>query len=216
MKNFLTMIMLAHIVLGCKTNSSENQKTTTMETQTMEFTIKQEQKAIENVLVQLFEATDNRDWNAVKTTMHDSVYFDYTALGHEAAFKTPDEILANWKQLLPGFERTVHQPHNFAVWVADNRATATLDVIATHFLENDFWTVFVGYDTEFIKEDDQWKLARIDLSLYDQTGNTQLPEKALENVKNETIPSLVTAKNVTALETFFTSLENQNLEGLLS
>lgn len=174
-----------------------------------------EQNAVKKVMLNLFEGTDKRDWELVKQTMADSVYVDYTALGGDAAFKSPHEILKGWKQLLPGFERTVHQPHNFAIWVANERATATLDAIATHFLENEFWSVFVGYDTEFIKEAEQWKLARIDLSLYEQAGNDQLPHRALENVKNGKVPPLSKATKIEAIESFFTSLEAQNLEDVL-
>lgn len=216
MKTILCTTILALMVLGCKMNSNENKNDITMETRSEKLTIEQEQNAIKKVVLKLFEATDNRDWNAVKETMADSVYTDYTALGGDAAFKTPDEILKGWKQLLPGFERTVHQPHNFAIWVADHRATATLDAIAVHYLAGDFWSVFVGYDTEFVKEEGQWKLARIDLSLYEQTGNQELPGKAIENVKKGNIPPLAEAKNATAIEKFFTSLEEQKLEGVLS
>ena len=216
MKTILRALTLTLLALGCKMNSNENQKEMTMETKTNTSTMEQEQNAIKKVVLQLFEATDNRDWQAVKETMADSVYADYTALGGDAAFKTPDQILEAWQQLLPGFERTVHQPHNFAIWVADSRATATLDAIAIHFLDNEFWSVFVGYDTEFINDEGQWKLARIDLSLYDQTGNGQLPMKAIENVKNGNIPPLMEPKNIAPIEKFFTSLEERNLEGVLT
>ncbi|MEO0572474.1 MAG: nuclear transport factor 2 family protein [Bacteroidota bacterium] len=214
MKTLLSITILALMVSGCKRNSNDNQNNMTMKTE--KVSIEQEQTAIKEVVLQLFEATDNRDWEAVKETMADSVYTDYTALGGDAAFKTPNEILAGWKQLLPGFERTVHQPHNFAIWVANNRATATLDAIAVHFLAGDFWSVFVGYDTEFIKDGEQWKLARIDLSLYQQTGNVQLPAKAIKNVTEGSIPPLVEPKNVAAIEKFFTALEEQHLEDVLS
>ncbi|RNC92095.1 MAG: alpha/beta hydrolase [Allomuricauda sp.] len=216
MKHLLQTIALALLIVGCKMNTSENQNEITMETKTESLTIEQEQIAIKKVVMQLFEATDNRDWKAVKETMADSVYADYSELGGDAAFKTPDEILKGWQQLLPGFERTVHQPHNFAIWVANNRATATLDALAIHFLEDDFWSVFVGYDTEFIKVGKQWKLARIDLSLYEQSGHGKLPMKAIENVQNGNIPDLFEAKNVAGIEEFFTSLEGQNLEGVLA
>ncbi|MGD1894619.1 MAG: alpha/beta fold hydrolase [Cyclobacteriaceae bacterium] len=175
-----------------------------------------DQEAIQSLMLTLFAATDNRDWNAVKNTMADSVYTDYSALGAEAGFATPEEIVSGWQAMLPGFERTVHQPHNFAIWVAGNRATATLDAIATHYLNGDYWTVFVGYDTEYIQENGDWKLARIDLSLYDQTGNQALPQQAMENVGNGNILELVEAKNTDPLEKFFTSLENQNLEEVLA
>lgn len=176
-----------------------------------------ERQKIETVINALFNGVDERNWEAVKRTMADSVYTDYTVLGGDAGFKTPDEILAGWKALLPGFERTIHQVHNKAIWVASDRATATFDAIATHYLNNDQWTVFVGYDTEYIKEDDAWKLARIDLSLYDQNGNTALPMEALKNVENGEIPELKDADTKTraVVEAFFSALEHQNLDDLL-
>lgn len=177
--------------------------------------------AIQNLISTLFEAVDQRDWERVKATMADSVYTDYSALGGEPGFNTPDEILAGWKALLPGFERTIHQIHNEAIWVAGNRATATLDAIATHYLTVDngenFWTVFVGYDTEFVKEEDAWKLARIDLSLYEQIGNTALPQAAINNVQAGNIPEFKTdSKAIAAVEQFFNALETNNLTAFLN
>lgn len=177
-------------------------------------------EAIEALATTLFVQTDNRNWEAVKNTMADSVYVDYTVLGGDSGFKTPDEIVHGWQALLPGFERTVHQPHNFAIWVAGDRATATLDAIATHYLEvpegDNFWTVFVGYDTEYIQENGVWKLARIDLSLYEQHGNTNLPMLAMQRVKNGQIPSLKEESSVReAVEQFFQALEARNLHAFL-
>ena len=91
-----------------------------------------------------------------------------------------------------------------------------MDAIATHYLNNDEWTVFVGYDTEYIKENDEWKLARIDLSLYDQSGNQQLSQTAMANVKNDNIPAFAKAENTTEIENFFTALENRNLDYVMS
>lgn len=191
-----------------------NQKQPTMETTT-------EQQAIQTVLENLFQAADNRDWEAAKATMAEHVYTDYSALGGTPGFQTPEEIVTGWQALLPGFERTVHQIHNFAIWVAGDRATSTFDGIATHYLQveegEDYWTVFAGYDTEFIKEDGQWKLARIDLSLYQLAGNTNLPQAALKNVADGNIPALVTTSDATeSVERFFTALEQTDLEALLN
>ncbi|MCG8383956.1 MAG: nuclear transport factor 2 family protein, partial [Cytophagales bacterium] len=175
-----------------------------------------DKKAVQDVAETLFKEVDNRAWEKVINTMADSVYTDYTALGGDAGFKSPQTIVEGWQSLLPGFERTVHNPHNFAVWIAGDRATATLDAIATHYLDNDYWTVFVGYDTEYVKGNDGWKLARIDISLYSQAGNQSLPQAAAENVKNGTIPALKSAQNTAALEQFFTGLEERNLDKVLS
>ena len=149
------------------------------------------------------------------------MYVDYTALGGEAGFKSSEDIVSGWQELLPGFERTVHQPHNFAIWIAGDRATATLDAIATHYLTtnkgDNHWTVFVGYDTEYVRESGDWKLARIDLSSYDQVGNTSLPEQAMQIVKNgkvKPLPDETTAQ--ATVERFFTALEETNLDNLLA
>ena len=199
-------------------NKSETIKNATAMTTMENPTLSKETKAVGELITSFYSNVDEREWDAVKEQMTDSVYVDYTALGGASGFQTPEEILSGWEGLLPGFERTIHQIHNQAIWVAGNRASATLDAIATHYLNNDQWTVFVGYDTEFIKEGDAWKLARIDLSLYDQNGNTDLPGQALENVKNGNVPALTqaNAEAVAVVERFFDGLENRNLEAVLA
>ncbi|MGD1840942.1 MAG: nuclear transport factor 2 family protein [Thermonemataceae bacterium] len=184
-------------------------------------TTNDDQAAVHQVIATLFQAVDNRQWAAVKNTMADSVYTDYSALGGQVGFFTPDEILQGWQAVLPGFERTIHQVHNEAIWIAGDRATATFDGIATHYLTatdgDDFWSVFVGYDTEFIKENDTWKLARIDLSLHKQAGNTSLSQAAIKNVQSGKVPSFVSESKATeAAERFFQALENQDLTAFLA
>ncbi|TAI47363.1 alpha/beta fold hydrolase [Flagellimonas allohymeniacidonis] len=210
----ITIVLLG--ILACKKEKKSEPINETVMTKEITIAIENGKKEIQSLMETLFSETDNRNWEAVMNTMADSVYTDYTALGGDSGFKTPKIIVDGWQQLLPGFERTVHNPHNFAIWVAGDRATATLDAIATHYLEGEHWTVFVGYDTEYVKENGQWKLARIDLSLYDQSGNQSLPLKALENVKNGNIPSLIEAKNTEAVEQFYTALENRDLSQILN
>jgi fermentation-respiration switch protein FrsA (DUF1100 family)/ketosteroid isomerase-like protein len=145
---------------------------------------------IETLLTTLFEATDARDWDTVRSLFADSVRMDYSDLGAEPATQTPDEVVAGWRSMLPGFERTVHHVHNLAVWVVPEttepggpaRASATYDAIATHVLGGRDWTVFAGYDSEFVREGGAWKIARTRLSLYDQAGDTDLPAFAAQRV----------------------------------
>ncbi|MBP2833090.1 nuclear transport factor 2 family protein [Aquimarina sp. U1-2] len=197
--------------------SNNNLKDTAMETTVIDRT-KEAKKEIRNVAEKLFDAVDNRDWNTAKAVMADSVYIDYSALGGASGFQKPDAIVSGWKTLLPGFDRTIHQIHNFAIWLAGNRATATFDGIATHYLEGDQWTVFAGYDTEYIKEDGAWKLARIDLSLYSQNGNTDLPAKAMEVVNDGKVTAFAKAnpETVNIVEDFFNALEQRKLENVLA
>ncbi len=218
MKNTIAIAWVGLSLSACA--NPENKNTTDSKSDPMKtkptINTGTDKKAVQDVAETLFKEVDNRAWEKVINTMADSVYTDYTALGGDAGFKSPQTIVEGWQSLLPGFERTVHNPHNFAVWIGGDRATATLDAIATHYLDNDYWTVFVGYDTEYVKGNDGWKLARIDISLYNQTGNQSLPQAAAENVKNGTIPALKSAQNTAALEQFFTGLEERNLDKVLS
>ncbi len=206
-------------LVACKNGNQENNTTTTTAMNTLELNaVTQERETIQNVAETLFKETDKRNWNAVQAIMTDSVYVDYTSLGGDAGFKTPETIVTGWQQVLPGFERTVHQVHNFAIWPVGDRATATFDGIATHYLDRKEWTVFVGYDTEYIKENGQWKLARIDASLYSQSGDTSLPLTAIQRVTDGAVTAFAKADiNKTAIiDGFFEALENRKLENVLA
>ncbi len=219
MKTIYIMLLLVFTMIACKTEKKENNNTkedSAMITENIN-SIEKDQKGINHLIHTLFGEVDTRNWEKVKNTMADSVYTDYTALGGDAGFKSPDEILTGWKALLPGFEKTIHQIHNEAIWVAGNRASATMDAIAIHYLDGKQWTVFVGYDTEYIKEDGNWKLARIDLSLYDQKGETSLPAQALKNVeKGEDFNIQEDNKAEQIVDRFFQALEERNLDQVLA
>ncbi len=221
MKTIIIASVLALGFLACTEGSKQNKTEMEVTTEAITENSAKSKAEITSLIKTLFNETDNRNWEAVKQTMADSVYVDYTALGGDAGFKTPEEIVTGWQALLPGFDRTVHHPHNFAIWVAGNRATSTLDAIATHYLHDadgeNQWTVFVGYDTEYIKQNDDWKMARIDLAFYDQSGNTDLPGLAIQRVKENAVLPLVdesSAKGV--VEKFFTALEQTSLDNLLA
>lgn len=183
--------------------------------------VNQDQLAIQQVLEKLFLAADEHDWATAKSVMADQVYTDYSALGGGAGVQTPEQIIEGWAGLLPGFERTVHQIHNFAIWVAGDRATSTFDGIAVHYLQvpegENYWTVFAGYDTEFVRENGSWELARIDVSLYKIAGNESLPAAALQNVAEGHKPAVISrAKTTESVERFFVALEQSDLSAFLT
>ncbi len=182
-----------------------------------------DEQSIERLLHELFASVDRRDWPAAASLMHESIYIDYSALGGESGERSPAELTQSWANLLPGFDRTIHQPHNFAVWVAGDRATATLDAIASHYLSvgasegERYWTVFVGYDTEFVRVADGWKLARLDISLYDQAGNAKLVQRALQRVAEGTVaPFAESSAASEPVESFFQALEARDIERLMA
>jgi 3-phenylpropionate/cinnamic acid dioxygenase small subunit len=87
-----------------------------------------------DLVTELFVATDQRDWPAVKRCFADQVLFDMSSAGGgPAARRTPDEIAGGWAEGLKALEAIHHQGGNFRVTVYEGRATASCYGIAYHF-----------------------------------------------------------------------------------
>jgi hypothetical protein len=141
-----------------------------------------------NTVKNLFSGADERDWGKVQATLADEVLLDYSALsGSPASTLTPGEIITAWKGLLPGFDRTHHQPDYFTVKEDDDKAIVHYFAKADHFLGNDTWTVEANYDTKLEKAKDGWKITSHRIFNVKQSGNTALPAKAMEVVKNKRV-----------------------------
>ena len=178
----------------------------------------EDQQELDKLITAFFADVDNNNWSDALAKMADSVYVDYSALNGDTGFKTPQELIQTWQSFLPGFERVIHHVHNVSVWPVSDRATATFDALSTHYLNGDEWSVFAGYDTEFVKQNGAWVLARIDLSLYEQTGNKQLPQQASRRVAEKQVGTSVkkaSPEAVAAVENFFKALEARDLNQLM-
>ena len=220
MRLLTLIVVLLSTLMAC--NSTPAELTTAPATPAASTTaVVSDKQQIVELLTTLFQATDDRDWTTVASLFTDSVQMDYSALGAEATTRSPQQIVNSWKAILPGFDLTVHQPHNFAVWVTPlttepepkTRASATLDALATHYLDGKDWTVFAGYDTELIKENDAWKIARIRLSLYDQKGDTKLSEAAARRAANPSPAERSTNEvGVRSIDRMFAALEEGDVD----
>jgi hypothetical protein len=100
--------------------------------ETLETLVAKQQ--IVDLITELFVATDQRDWAAVKRCFAETVLFDMSSLGAgPASRRTPDEIAGGWAEGLKGVEALHHQAGNFRVAVYEGRATASCYGIAYHF-----------------------------------------------------------------------------------
>jgi len=146
---------------------------------------------VPETLVKLVIAVDNRKWEEVKACFSDTVLLDYTSMaGGKPAELTPDQIIASWKELLPGFDHTHHQLGNFVVSEAGS-GTAKLYcyVTATHYLKNDsgnnVWTVVGSYDAGLVNDNNKWKITSLKFNLKYTDGNNDLPKMAKERLANK-------------------------------
>ena len=60
-----------------------------------------------DAMTSLLHAIDRLDWDEIRRCLGDEVLVDYTELfGGQAATVTGEELVAQWRALLPGFDAT--------------------------------------------------------------------------------------------------------------
>ncbi|HEY9002575.1 MAG TPA: nuclear transport factor 2 family protein [Mucilaginibacter sp.] len=143
-----------------------------------------ETEKIINVITNIFEGADERDWNKVKASFADDVLLDYYSMsGNPASVLTSDDIINTWKGFLPGFDMTHHYVTKFHVEQSDGIAKAHFSGKAGHFIDGDSWTVEGTYDLELtVSNDDDARVTKFKFNLQKQSGDTGLPQKAVANV----------------------------------
>lgn len=144
------------------------------------------QQAITN----LFIATDQRNWQWVEQLFDKEVHLDYTSMTRQAATTlNPEQIIAAWKTILPGFEHTHHQLGNFIPQEDGNKGSVFCYGTATHFLPDEggnIWTVVGTYDFDLVKsQNGTWKINSMKFNFKYQDGNTALPKKAIQILKEQ-------------------------------
>ncbi len=145
-------------------------------------------KTPQDAVTGLFIATDQKNWQQVAHTFYKEVVLDYASMnGNPATKLTPEQIVAAWKTILPGFEHTHHQIGNYITKIEGQKASFFCYGTATHFLPDEkgnLWTVVGSYDFELIQlENKEWKITSMKFNYKYQDGNTSLPEKAMKNSK---------------------------------
>lgn len=147
---------------------------------------KVEKEKIIQTVSNIFSGTDERNWQKVQIVMAKNVLLDYTSMaGGKPATQTPQQITDAWAALLPGFDKTHHQLSDFQVLIKDKISTVHYTGKADHFINTEVWTVEGTYDTELEKENNKWLVTKHKFNLTKQSGNTNLPAQATQNVKNK-------------------------------
>ncbi|MEM9142164.1 MAG: nuclear transport factor 2 family protein [Bacteroidota bacterium] len=145
-------------------------------------------KTPKETVIHLFVATDQRNWDDVREAFHNKVLLDYSSMtGNAAMVMTPDQIIAAWRGILPGFEATHHQVGNFLIQEEGPKSHILCYGTATHYLGDEsgnVWTVVGSYDFELNKgPQGVWTISAMKFNVTYQDGNTRLPEKAMNRLK---------------------------------
>jgi hypothetical protein len=134
-----------------------------------------------NVITNIFEGADERDWKKVKTSFANDVLLDYYSMnGNPAAVLTSNDIITAWSGFLPGFDMTQHYITAFHIEQSDGIAKANFSGKADHFIDSESWTVEGTYDLELAVSDHEAKVTKFKFNLERQSGDTGLPQRAAE------------------------------------
>ena len=110
--------------------------------------------ALKSIVESVAVLADTGQFEVLETHFADELKVDYTSLnGGEAEIKSPQVLMTEWANVLPGFDRTRHQISDIETAMTGNSATATAKVTADHYVADLFWQVEGRYAYEFMKSD---------------------------------------------------------------
>jgi hypothetical protein len=137
---------------------------------------------------------DQRRWDMVEAAFAEEAVIDYRSQETAAAGQsepqalTPQEIVTAWQTQLPGYLHTQHLVTNPIIRIDGDRASATSQVYATHYLPNeegeDYWTFIGFYEHELQRTSDGWRITLMRANKQFELGNAKLPQLAAARVES--------------------------------
>lgn len=138
---------------------------------------------VEDLVIRMFVATDERDWETLKTCFTDPFVLDMTSMvGGSPSTMSPSQVAAAWAEGFKPLSHVHHQVGNFQTTVNGSVATVRCYGIALHH-RSDIATEpktrrFVGtYELAVSQVEGRWRIARLKFNLKFIDGNLEL-EKA--------------------------------------
>ena len=122
------------------------------------------------VLTRLLHAFDSCDWAAIRDSLTDPVYLDYTSLwGGESGPAALDGLIAQWQEFLKGFAATHHLTG--PLYVSGDRVET--HVTAHHWRAGtgDAWVVHGHYIASIAGG----KISELTLKTFRASGDPDLP-----------------------------------------
>jgi hypothetical protein len=127
-------------------------------------------QAVLEVVHQLFNRTDERDWEGVKACFAPEVVFDMTSLvGGDPVTTTAQSIVEGWAEGLSDVRSLHHQVGNTTVHIDGDQASVFCHGLAFHHVTtalDETVKMFVGtYDLHLGKTDGVWRIDRFRFNL---------------------------------------------------
>jgi hypothetical protein len=143
----------------------------------------QDYRQISSVVARLVHHIDMRRWAQLRTIFSDVVETDYTSLfGGEPQVQDADALIETWRKLLTPLDSTQHLLGLLETETKNGTAVAHCHVRAYHNRKGlsggSEWMVAGQYEFGFTEDAGSWKIRRIKLNTFYQTGNKNLLDEA--------------------------------------
>ena len=172
-----------------------------------------DEAAIAVIVESVATLADREDFEALEGLFAHEIQLDYTSLwGGDIQTYTPDSLMTAWASSLPGFDQTYHDISNVDVESDGNRAIATADVMADHYLDDNHWQVSGQYEYRFVKQSDDWQITHMTFHLTHEMGDRNLVTLATERAAGHPVSYLQRQQTEQAVRDFLTSLETKDMD----
>ena len=137
---------------------------------------------VEDVVVRLFVATDERDWSTLESCLSDPLTLDMTSLtGGSPIQLPPREVCTTWAESFAPLDHVHHQVGNFQTHIVGRMATVNCHGIAFHYRAKASVAgqcrTFVGaYEIDLTRNSGKWRINRLKFNLKFIEGNRNLED----------------------------------------
>ena len=146
-----------------------------------------EEKRVWNTVSKIGQYADQHQWKKLNQVFYKNVLLDYASfIGKKPANLKPEQITGSWKNLLPGFDKTMHFVHPVKISVNGNEANCFSSVMAVHYIKGkQTWKVYGYYDHHLVKTASKWKVDKMKFIFTFQEGDLTLPKLAAKRMKEK-------------------------------
>jgi len=171
-----------------------------------------EAAGVASTLDALVVLADRGDFTALETVFTGDVLVDYSQLcGGTPERVSNSALMTRWAGVLPGFDRTRHDLSNMQVSVQGDTARAQVDLIASHWLDDQIWVLQGGYDVALLKEGEDWRISALTLIVTGESGDRGLLERAGDRAAIAPAPYIQRQQTRAAVRQFLTGLETHDM-----
>ncbi len=172
-----------------------------------------DEAAIETIVESVAVLADRHEFDALENLYAAEVLVDYSSLsGAPAETKSPQALMREWAGVLPGFDQTRHALSDINVRVEGDRAEASANVSAGHWIGEAYWRVDGRYHYAFAREAEGWKISSMTFTLEDETGSRDVFGPAIEAAAADPVPYLQRSQTRQAVLDFLTGLEDKDMK----